>query len=85
MHTFVITLERNPLVGLEPVLRRSPIPTRIVWGLADTIFSPESPDYLDRTFGNSQGLRRLPGRKRFWPEEVPDMIAEEALWLWELR
>lgn len=82
VHGYVIALEDNPLEGIEPLLRRCEVPTRIVWGMADTAFSPESPDYLDRSFGNSRGVRRLPGRKLFWPEELPDVLADEARRLW---
>jgi len=82
-HAYVIALERNPLTGIREHLRRSTVPTRIVWGTADTIFSPASPDYLERSFGASRGVRRLAGSKLFWPEERPDVIAEEALRLWE--
>lgn len=82
VHAYAIALERNPLEGVEPMLRRSTVPTRIVWGTGDTIFSSESPDYLDRTFGNSRGVRRLPGMKLFFPEERPEVIAEEARRLW---
>jgi pimeloyl-ACP methyl ester carboxylesterase len=81
-NAFAVALERNPLAGLEPVLRRSTIPVRIVWGEADRIFSSASPGYLDRTFGGSRGIRLLPGRKLFWPEELPEVIAEEARRLW---
>ena len=57
-------------------------PVRIVWGMADTIFSTANADYLDRAFGGSRGVRRLDGSKLFWPEERPDVIAEEARALW---
>jgi pimeloyl-ACP methyl ester carboxylesterase len=82
VHSYAIALERNPLIGIEPRLKRSTVPTRIVWGIADTIFSSKSPDYLGRVFGNSRGVRRLADRKLFFPEEVPDVIAEEARRLW---
>jgi pimeloyl-ACP methyl ester carboxylesterase len=82
VHSYAIALERNPLTGIEPRLRRSTVPTRIVWGMADTIFSSKSPDYLGRVFGNSRGVRRLADRRLFFPEEVPDVIAEEARRLW---
>jgi pimeloyl-ACP methyl ester carboxylesterase len=82
VHAYAIALERNPLEGIEPALRRSTVPTRIVWGMADTIFSRESPGYLDRVFGNSRGVRRLAHAKLFWPEELPDVVAEEARELW---
>ncbi len=82
VHAYAVALERNPLAGIAPALQRCTVPARIVWGAADTIFSPASPDYLDRTFGNSRGVRRLAGRKLFWPEELPDVVAEEARRLW---
>ena len=81
-HAYAIALERNPLTGIAAELKRSAVPTRIVWGMGDTIFSPQSPDYLDSTLGNSRGVRRLQGSKLFWPEERPDVIAEEARLLW---
>ncbi len=82
-HEYAIALERNALIGIQEHLRRSTVPARIVWGMADNIFSPASPDYLDRSFGASRGVRRLAGSKLFWPEERPDVIAEEAWRLWE--
>ncbi|HEY0662049.1 MAG TPA: alpha/beta hydrolase [Lysobacter sp.] len=84
MHAYAIALEHNPLAGIEAALKRCVVPTRIVWGTGDTIFSPESPGYLDRSFGNSRGVRRLEGSKLFWPEERPDVVAEEARRLWGL-
>lgn len=83
VHAYAMGLDPNPLAGIEAALKRSTVPTRIVWGMSDTIFSPNSPDYLDRTFGNSRGVRRLPESKLFWPEERPDVIAEEARKLWK--
>jgi haloalkane dehalogenase len=82
LHAYALALDPNPLAGIEPALKRCAVPTRIVWGTGDTIFSPASPDYLDRTLGNSRGVRRLPGAKLFFPEEFPDVIAEEARHLW---
>lgn len=82
VHAYTIALEQNALAGIESALKRCSVPTRIVWGTADTIFSSTSADYLDRTFGNSRGVRRLQGSKLFWPEECPNVIAEEARRLW---
>jgi len=79
----LVAFEPNPLAGIGPALKRCNAPTRIVWGTDDTIFSPDSPDRLDRSFGNSRGVRRLAGGKTFWPEEFPDILAEEARRLWE--
>jgi haloalkane dehalogenase len=85
VHSYAIALEQNPLTGIEALLKRSTVPTRIVWGMADKIFSSNSPDYLNRILGNSRGVRRLVDRKLFFPEEVPDIIAEEARRLWAGR
>ena len=84
VHAYAIALEQNPLSGIEAATKRSKVPTRIVWGSADTIFSPASADYLNRTFGNSRGVRRLEDSKLFWPEERPDVVAEEARKLWSV-
>jgi hypothetical protein len=50
--------------------------------MGDKIFSQASPDYLNRTFSRSRGVRRLEGAKLFFPEEMPDVIVEEATRLW---
>ncbi|HEX6661277.1 MAG TPA: alpha/beta hydrolase [Sphingomicrobium sp.] len=82
VHQYALALERNPLEPAEPELRRSKVPVRIVWGEADAIFSVDGARHIDRTFPNSKGLRLIPGRKLFWPEEDSGLIAEEALGLW---
>lgn len=81
-NAYTIGLTPNPLAGIEPELRRCKAPTRIVWGTSDTIFSAASPGYLDRLLPNSKGVRPVPKGKLFFPEEYPDLIAEEALRLW---
>lgn len=83
-NAYAAGLDPNPLAGIEAALKRCKIPTRIVWGTADTIFSQAGAHYLDRTFTNSRGVRRVPGAKLFFPEEMPDVIAEEAIQLWRV-
>jgi pimeloyl-ACP methyl ester carboxylesterase len=85
LHAYALGLDPNPLAGIEPLLKQSRIPTRVVWGTGDPIFSQASPAYLDRTLGASRGVRLVPGAKLFYPEEYPDLIAEEARRLWENR
>lgn len=82
LHGYCIALERNPLLAIEPALRRCPSPMRVVWGTGDTIFDPAGPDWLDRTFPRSRGVRRVEGANLFFPEEMPEIIAEEARRLW---
>jgi haloalkane dehalogenase len=81
-NAYAVALAPNPLTGIEPALKRCQVPTRIVWGMADKIFSQSSPDYLHRTFSKSRGVRRLEGAKLFFPEEMPEVIAQEAMRLW---
>ena len=81
-HGYCVALARNPLLAIEPALKRSQVPLRVVWGTGDTIFHPSGPDWLDRTFPRSRGVRRVPGANLFFPEEMPDIIAEEARKLW---
>jgi haloalkane dehalogenase len=82
LHRYAIALGRNALQGIQPALRRSRVPTRIVWGIDDTIFDASNADYLHESFGNSRGARKLSGAKLFWPEERPDIIAAQARILW---
>jgi pimeloyl-ACP methyl ester carboxylesterase len=79
---YALALERNALADIEPALKRSTVPARIVWGTGDTIFSPRNATYLTGILGSSQGVRRVHGAKLFFPEEFPDLIAQEARRLW---
>lgn len=81
-HAYAMALERNALAGTAAALQRCTVPTRVVWGMADSIFSSASPDWLHAHLGHSRGVRRLDGYKLFWPEERPDIVAEEAQALW---
>lgn len=81
-HDFHKALAPNPLAGIEAALRRSTVPVRMVWGASDKIFPVADAAYLDRVFPRSQGIRQVPEGKLFFPEEFPDVIAEEARRLW---
>lgn len=83
-NAYALGLERNPLAGIEPGLRASTAPVRILWGTADAVFAPTSPSYLDGVLGNSRGVRLLDGAKLFFPEEFPEVLAEEARRLWSV-
>lgn len=81
-HAYAMGLERNVLEGIGARLRDSRAPARVLWGMADDIFDPAQAQPLADAFGQSRGLRKLDGYKLFWPEERPDVIAEEAQRLW---
>lgn len=79
---YAASLDPNPLAGIEAALRACRAPTRIVWGMGDVMFSPEDPAYLDRILPASRGVRAVPDAKLFFPEEMPEIVAEEAVRLW---
>jgi len=81
-HAYAMGLERNVLEGIGPRLAASRAPARVLWGMADDIFDSKQAQPLADAFGRSRGLRTLDGLKLFWPEERPDVIAEEAQRLW---
>lgn len=82
VNRYALGLDPNPLAGIEARLRTLQTPTRIVWGMKDDIFDPRMPDYLDALLPQSRGVRRIPEAKLFWPEEYPDILAEELRRLW---
>jgi len=81
-NAYAIGLAPNPLAGTGALLKQSRVPARIVWGTGDNIFSQDDAAYLDETLPRSRGVRRIEGAKLFFPEEFPDVIAEEARKLW---
>lgn len=82
VNRYTLGLTPNPLEGITARLRECATPTRIVWGMSDTIFSAKSPDYLAQTLPHVTGIRRIPEAKLFFPEEYPEVIVEEARALW---
>ncbi len=82
LNRHLAAFEPNPLLAIEPALRRSRVSTRMLWGTADPLFPVIWADWLDRTLPQSRGVRRVEGGKLFWPEERPDLLAEEAQRLW---
>ena len=81
---YAVSLYRNWLEGIGPKLRASEAPTRIVWGTGDTIFTRRGAEHLERSFARSRGIRFVEGARLFFPEEYPDLIAEEARRLWQV-
>jgi haloalkane dehalogenase len=82
LNRYIAAFEPNPLLAIEPELKRLQVPARMVWGTADTFFPVSWAEWLDRTLPQSRGIRRVEGAKLFFPEEFPDLIAEEVRALW---
>ena len=70
VNRYLAALETSPLHGLEPVLRVCRMPTRIVWGMADTIFSKDDPEYPAKTLPRVTGIRRVPEEGSSFPRNT---------------
>ena len=84
LNRYLAACEPNPLPAIEAALRRSAIPTRMVWGTADALFPVRWAEWLDGALPKSRGVRLVEGGKLFWPEERPDILASEARALWRI-
>jgi pimeloyl-ACP methyl ester carboxylesterase len=82
INQYAMSLAPNPLEGVEPYLGACMVPTRLVWGMSDPIFTPRDLDYLTQILPRVTGVRRIDGAKLFFPEEYPHIIADEARRLW---
>ncbi|HEY8998599.1 MAG TPA: alpha/beta hydrolase [Edaphobacter sp.] len=72
----------NELVALRERLTQFHGPARMVWGTGDPLFPAKWAQWLDRTLPGSRGVRTVEGANLFFPEEMPELIAEEAVRLW---
>jgi hypothetical protein len=54
----------------------------MVWALKDPFFGVQWAEWLDHNLPGSRGVRRIENANLFFPEEMPDIIAEEAIALW---
>lgn len=84
MNQYAVSMEANPLVAIRADLQRWNSPARMVWGLKDSLFGVEWAEWLDCTLPGSTGVRRVEGANLFFPEEMPELIAEEATRLWNI-
>jgi haloalkane dehalogenase len=73
------------LVPIRPALGAFSSPARMVWGTADIFFGAEWATWLDKSLPGSRGVRLMEGAKLFFPEEMPEVIAEEARNLWNVE
>lgn len=82
VNAYALGLTPNPLTGIGQRLRARQTPARIVWGSADTIFGRQNVEYLRGVLPGLQGFREVPTGRLFFPEEHPDIVADEARRLW---
>jgi haloalkane dehalogenase len=82
LDAYTVALGESVLPAVSDELHRWNRPARMVWAMKDVFFGVEGAEWLDRTFPGSRGIRRLDDANLFFPEEMPDVIAEEAIRLW---
>jgi pimeloyl-ACP methyl ester carboxylesterase len=82
VNQYAVAMGSNALVPIRGDLRRWTGPARMVWGQKDSFFDEKWADWLDHMLPGSRGVRRLPEANLFFPEEMPDVIAQEAKLLW---
>jgi haloalkane dehalogenase len=79
---YAVALGQNLLIPIREQLRAWKGPARMVWGLKDTLFGIQWAEWLDKTLQGSRGVRKVEDANLFFPEEMPDLIAEECAKLW---
>jgi haloalkane dehalogenase len=79
---YAVALGENVLVPVREQLRAWKGPARMVWGLKDGLFPVQWAVWLDRNLPGSRGVRTIADANLFFPEEMPDLIADEAAKLW---
>ena len=85
VNEYAVSMGTNSLVAIRENLRQWKGPARMVWGLKDVLFGVQWAEWLDRTLSGSRGIRRVEGANLFFPEEMPELIAEEAARLWNAK
>ena len=83
LDAYTVALGANVLTPVREKLRHWHRPARMVWAMKDSFFGAEWADWLDHTLPRSRGVRRLQDANLFFPEEMPDVIAEEAIVMWK--
>ena len=79
-----VAFEPNPLPALESALRKSRIPTRLLWGTGDALFPTSWAKWLDDALPESRGVRLVDGANLFFTEEFPQLVVEESSRLWSV-
>ncbi len=83
-NAYAAALGTDVLVPVREALERWKGAARMVWGTADPFFPMQWAGWLDQHLPGSRGVRAVEGAKLFFPEEMPELIAEEAKRLWNV-
>jgi haloalkane dehalogenase len=81
---YTVSLGTNVLIAIREDLRRWRGKARMVWAMKDAFFEVKWAEWLNHTLPGSRGVRRVEEANLFFPEEMPDLIANEAINLWRV-
>ncbi len=79
---FLLALDVQDLIALQPALRELDVPTLVVWGNDDPFFPLELGQWLCDTIPGCNELIEIDGGKLFWPSERPDELVPHVRRLW---
>ena len=85
VNEYAVSMGTNSLIAIRESLRQWKRPARMVWGMKDALFGVQWAEWLDRTLPGSRGIRKVESANLFFPEEMPELIAEEAVRLWNAK
>jgi pimeloyl-ACP methyl ester carboxylesterase len=83
LERFILALEPEQLMALEPGLRELRVPTTLVWGTGDQIFPLHLAAWLRDTIPGCDELVEIDGGKLFWPFERGDELVPHLRRLWD--
>ena len=76
-------LHGRDLVDIEPALRRLDVPTLVVWGTADPLFSRRWAYWLNETIPGARGVVEVRGGRLFFPDERADELVPTLRLHWQ--
>jgi pimeloyl-ACP methyl ester carboxylesterase len=79
---FVLALNADQLIEVEPDIRRLEAPTLVVWGTGDEIFDLELAYWLRDAIPGCRGVVEVEGGKLFWPGERADELVAPLREFW---
>ena len=82
MQRWAQALRAEDLSRVTPKLRDLRAPALIVWGTADVFFDVKWAYWLQENLGGQAAVIEVPGAKLFFPEERPQMLADEIRDFW---
>jgi pimeloyl-ACP methyl ester carboxylesterase len=82
---FVVSIDKDQLVAIEPQLRKLEVPTLPVWGTADPIFELPLAYWLRDTIPGCREVVEVPGGKLLWPSERPEDLVPHLRRHWRVE